>query len=120
MPRFGIPNRESGGRIGQIAQVNWRRGLFRLWLLLSAAWIMGWTVYIVVIGIKDGFKSFGDLFAIPVLLIGPPVRSFCLGWWRDGPFVGSRQISGLNSTLTKGQQQSGRCNARSASRVNRS
>ena len=79
MPRFGIPNRERAGRIGQIAQVNWRRGLFRVWLLLSAAWIMGWTVYIVVIGIKDGFQSFGDLFAIPVLLIGPPVALFLFG-----------------------------------------
>ena len=79
MPRFGIPNRESGGRIGQIAQVNWRRGLFRVWLLLSAAWIMGWTVYIIVNGIKDGFQSFGDLFAIPVLLIGPPVALFLFG-----------------------------------------
>ena len=74
---FPIANR--AGRIGQIAQVNWRRGLFRLWLLLSAAWIMGWTVYIVVIGIKDGFQSFGDLFAIPVLLIGPPVALFLFG-----------------------------------------
>ena len=79
MPRFGIPNREPGGRIGQIAQVNWQRGLFRVWLLLSAAWIMGWTVYIIVNGIKDGFQSFGDLFAISVLLIGPPVALFLFG-----------------------------------------
>jgi hypothetical protein len=79
MPRFGIPNRESGGRIGQSAGVNWQRGLFRVWLLLSAAWIMGWTVYIVVNGIRDGFQSFGNLFAIPVLLIGPPVALLLLG-----------------------------------------
>jgi len=79
MPRFGIPNRESGGRIGQIAQVNWQRGLVRVWLLLSSAWVMGWVVYLVVNGIEVGFQSFGDLFAIPVLLIGPPVALFLFG-----------------------------------------
>jgi hypothetical protein len=82
MPRFGIPNRESGGRIGQIAQVNWRRGLFRVWLLLSAAWFMGWTVYIVVNGIKDGFQSFGDLFAIPVFVDWTACRA--LSVWGGG------------------------------------
>ena len=78
MPRFGIPNREPDGRIGQIAQVNWRRGLFRVWLLLSAAWIMGWVVYLVINGIKDGFQN-PSLFAIPILLIGPPVALLLFG-----------------------------------------
>jgi len=79
MPPFGIPNRERSGRLGQIAQVNWQRGLFRVWLLLSAAWVMGWIVYLVVNGIKYGFGNFGDLFAIPVLLIGPPIALLLFG-----------------------------------------
>jgi hypothetical protein len=40
---------------------------------------MGWIVYLVVNGIKDGFQSFGDLFAIPVLLIGPPIALLLFG-----------------------------------------
>ena len=40
MPRFGIPNQGHHQRFREIAQVNWRRGLFRVWLLLSAAWTM--------------------------------------------------------------------------------
>ena len=37
-------------------QVNWRRGLLRVWLLLSAAWIMGWAVYLIIYGIRAGSK----------------------------------------------------------------
>lgn len=76
MRRFGV-HREFDEKGSPAKPVNWRRGLFRVWLLLSAAWIMGWTVYIVVNGIKDG--SFGDLFAILVLLIGPPVALLLFG-----------------------------------------
>jgi hypothetical protein len=79
MPRFGIPNRNANQRIREIAQVNWRRGLFRVWLLLSAAWIMGWTVYLILNGIKDGVQRSGDLLAIPVLLVGPPIALLLFG-----------------------------------------
>ena len=79
MPRFGIPNRDANGRISQIARVNWRRGLFRVWLLLSASWIMGWVIYLAVNGIKDGFQSSRDWLAIPVLLIGPPIALLLFG-----------------------------------------
>lgn len=38
-------------RLGaKAAQVNWQRGLPRIWLLLSAAWIIGWTVNLIVEG----------------------------------------------------------------------
>src|SRR5262245_41095589 len=79
MPRFGIPNRKANKRIREIAQVNWRRGLFRVWLLLSAAWIMGWTVYLILNGIKDGVQRSSDLLAIPVLLVGPPIALLLFG-----------------------------------------
>jgi hypothetical protein len=25
--------------------IHWRRGLFRVWLLVSAGWVMGWTIF---------------------------------------------------------------------------
>ena len=79
MPRFGIPRRESDSRTNEITQVNWRRGVLRVWLLLSAAWIMGWIVYLILNGIQGGFKSSGDVLAIPVLLFGPPVALLLFG-----------------------------------------
>jgi hypothetical protein len=79
MPRFGIPHRESDERANKVIQVNWRRGLLRVWLLLSAAWIMGWVVYLIIYGIRAGFQSSGDFLAIPVLLIGPPIALFLFG-----------------------------------------
>ena len=78
-PGDGTPNRNANQRIHEIAQVNWRRGLFRVWLLLSAAWIMGWTVYLILNGIKDGVRRSGDLLAIPFLLVGPPIALLLFG-----------------------------------------
>lgn len=77
--RFGIPRRESDEQANAIVQLNWRRGLFRIWLLLSAAWIMGWIVYLILYGIRGGFHGAGDLLAIPVLLIGPPIALLLFG-----------------------------------------
>ena len=79
MPHFGIPRRASDKRVNKGTQVNWRRGLFRVWLLLSVAWILGWIVYLVLEGIKGGFQSFGGFLAIPVLLIGPPIALLLFG-----------------------------------------
>jgi hypothetical protein len=79
MARFGIPRRGSDEQANNIAQINWRRGLLRVWLLLSAAWIMGWIVYLIIYGIQGGFKSPGDLLAIPVLLVGPPIALLLFG-----------------------------------------
>jgi len=42
-------------------------------LLVSAVWIMRWTVYLILFGIQGGFQRSGDLLALPVLLFGPPV-----------------------------------------------
>lgn len=79
MPRFGIPSQEFPQRAGQTARVNWRRGLFRVWLLLSASWIMGWIVYLTINGIKDGLRNSTDPLAIAVLLIGPPIALLLFG-----------------------------------------
>ena len=79
MQRFGIPRRDSDEQANKVMQVNWRRGLVRVWLLLSAAWIMGWVVYLIIYGIRAGFQSSGDFLAIPVLLIGPPIALLLFG-----------------------------------------
>jgi len=48
-------------------------------MLISAAWIMGWLVYLILYGIQGGFRSTADLFPIPVLLIGPPIALLLFG-----------------------------------------
>jgi hypothetical protein len=63
MSHFGIPKQGRQQRLRDIAQVNWRRGLFRVWLLFSAAWMMGWIVYLIINGIMDGLQSSGNLLA---------------------------------------------------------
>jgi hypothetical protein len=80
MARFGIPRRASDIQVNEPSKaVNWRRGLIRVWLLLSAAWIMGWAVYLILFAIQVGFKNSHDFFAIPVLLFGPPIALFLFG-----------------------------------------
>jgi hypothetical protein len=79
MPRFGIPRRDFDEQDSNILKINWRRGLLRVWLLLSAAWIMGWIVYLIIYGIQSGFQSSGDFLAILVLLIGPPIALMLFG-----------------------------------------
>ena len=79
MQRFGIPRRELYEQAKEIAQINWRRGLLRIWMLLSAAWIMGWIVYLILYGIQGGLRDATDLFPIPVLLLGPPIALLLFG-----------------------------------------
>ncbi len=72
---FGIPRRS----VDTPEPVNWRRGLFRLWVLISAAWIMGWTIYLGLEGIQGGLTTTGDLLRLPVLLFGPPMALLLFG-----------------------------------------
>ena len=50
MHHFGVPRRGFDAKSGieanktKVAQVQWRRGLIRAWMLASAAW-MGWIVF---------------------------------------------------------------------------
>ena len=61
------------------AQVNWRRGFFRVWLLASGAWIMSWVLWLMIYGISRGFRDMHEVFAVPVLLFGPPVALMLFG-----------------------------------------
>jgi hypothetical protein len=56
-----------------------RRGLFRIWLLLSAGWIMSWVIDLLLGILRDGFKA-SDLLVIPVLLFAPPIALLIFGF----------------------------------------
>jgi hypothetical protein len=53
--------------------------MFRIWLLFSAAWMMGWIIHLLMFGIQGGFKTIGDYLAIPILLFGPPIALLVFG-----------------------------------------
>jgi hypothetical protein len=83
MQNLGIPRRPTDAK-GSEKPLNWRRGLFRIWLLISAAWILAWTIELILNGIQGGFKTASDFVELPVLLFGPPIAVFILavaaGW----------------------------------------
>jgi hypothetical protein len=93
MVRYGIPRRPLSANENQYP-VNWRRGLFRVWLLFSAAWMMGWIIYLIVFGLQGGFKTVSDLLAIPVLLIGPPIALLLFGVAAGWAFRGFKAENG--------------------------
>jgi hypothetical protein len=91
MAKFGMPRRiPDHARANAPAEVNWRRGLFRVWLLLSAAWIICWTLYWLLYGIQVGFQNISGVLAIPVLLFIPPIVLLLLGWATGWAFRGFR------------------------------
>jgi len=90
-----FPRRHYGLNDNTPAQINWRRGLFRVWLLLSIAWIMGWMVYLIIYGIQGGFKDLRDFLVLPVLLFGPPVALLLFGAaarWAFQGFVPDKNV----------------------------
>lgn len=76
---YGIPRRAFGVNDNEKMLINWRRGLFRVWLLMSAAWLMGWIIYLIMHGIQGGLQTTADVLEIPVLLFGPPVALLLFG-----------------------------------------
>lgn len=94
MHHFGVPRRGINAKTGidangtKAGQVHWRRGLLRVWLLVSAAWIMGWIVYLILNGIQGGFQGPSEIIAIPVLLFGPPVALLLFGLMAGWAFRG--------------------------------
>ena len=88
MPRFGVHVRDLNDAARTVAPINWRRGLLRVWLLISAAWIMGWIVYLILYGIQGGFHAPAEFIAIPVLLLGPPIALLLFGLMAGWAFRG--------------------------------
>lgn len=70
-------NRPNFVERGKSAPINWRRGIFRLWVLASAAWIMGWLIYFA-IDYTSG-ASTEQLVVAPIVLFGPPVALLLFG-----------------------------------------
>jgi hypothetical protein len=70
--------------------INWRRGLFRVWVLFSGAWIMGWTIHLTMFAIRNGVHTTGDVLVIAVLLLGPPVALLVFGIASGWAFRGFR------------------------------
>ncbi len=60
------------------APINWRRGMFRLWILASAAWIMGWVILFAIEFIR-GESTTHDMLAVPIMLFGPPAALLLFG-----------------------------------------
>jgi hypothetical protein len=78
MPLYSIPRRPFRPEASQPAAVNWRRGLFRVWLLISVGWIMAWAIQLIMSSLEGRFPG-SDFLAVPVLLFGPPVALLIFG-----------------------------------------
>ncbi len=94
MARFGIPRRAMGVNDNEQTLINWRRGLFRVWVLLSVAWLMGWIIFLIMHGLQGRLQTTGDFLEIPVLLFGPPVALLLFGVAAGWAFRGFK-VDGL-------------------------
>jgi hypothetical protein len=74
----GVHARSFSPQVRELPRINWRRGRFRIWLLLSAAWIMAWTIDLILWTLRFGMET-GDVAAVPVLLFGPPMALLVFG-----------------------------------------
>ena len=59
--------------------LDWRRGMFRLWLLVSAAWIMSWGIYLTLSAVAGPLIRPEDFLSIPIVLFGPPLAFLLCG-----------------------------------------
>lgn len=78
MPNFGLSRRDSLD-VSNSGEMNWKRGLFRIWILISAGWIMGWTIYLLLEGVQGSLSSKGDFVEVPILLFAPPIALWLFG-----------------------------------------
>jgi hypothetical protein len=66
-------------RLRNAISINWNRGAFRLWALVSLAWIMGYALYSIISNFEDGLWNAAAI-KIPVALCGPPVALLVIGF----------------------------------------
>jgi hypothetical protein len=78
--------------------INWRRGLFRLWLLVSAGWVMGWTIYLIMYSVQGGYSGNRHFVTIPILLLAPPLALFIFGVATGWAFQGFQAEDDERST----------------------
>jgi hypothetical protein len=98
MPSYGIPRRSSSPQVKELAPFNWRRGLFRMWLLLSVGWIMSWSNYLIMYVLQGRFTR-NDFLVIPVILFVPPVALLLFGIVTRWAFRGFQVVE--NSVATR-------------------
>lgn len=94
MSLYRGPRRTFSDRKNEPLNVNWRRGLFRVWALVSAAWVMAWAIYLIMYAIRVGLKTAGDFLVIPVMLFGPPVALLAFGVAAGWAFRGFKTDDG--------------------------
>jgi hypothetical protein len=88
MPSYRIPRRPFSPESGERTAINWRRGMIRIWILVSTAWIMGWIIYFTIEGIESGFRLTGKALSVPVVLFGPPIALLVFGFAARWAFHG--------------------------------
>jgi hypothetical protein len=91
MPAYGIPSRSFTPQVKELARFNWRRGLFRIWLLLSVGWLMSWTNYLIIYVLEGRFTK-SDFLAVPIILFAPPVALLIFGISARWAFRGFRVV----------------------------
>jgi hypothetical protein len=72
MPLYGIPRRAFRPEAGEPTPINWRRDMFRVWLLMSAGRVMSWVIYLLTHTLEGRFPG-SDFLVVPILLFDPPV-----------------------------------------------
>jgi hypothetical protein len=92
MPLYSVRRRTFNSP--NVEPVNLRRGMFRIWVLMSAAWIMGWVIYLIMYGLRGGFQVTGEVLVVPVLLLGPPVALMLFGLGAAWAFRGFKVDEG--------------------------
>lgn len=89
MPLYSFPRRSFSPQVVEPMPINWRRGLLRVWLLVSAAWIMAWTIYLIMFAVMKGM-TIRDILVMPILLLGPPIALLIFGIAARWAFRGFR------------------------------
>jgi hypothetical protein len=87
--------------------VNWRRGMFRLWILASSAWVMGWLIYFA-IKFMSGEFSTPHIPVVPVVLLGPPLALLLFGLgtrWAMRGFEADQTESSLQRNASANPRQ---------------
>jgi hypothetical protein len=91
-------------RFAESAPLDWRRGMFRLWLLVSAAWIMGWAIYLILSAIAQALTSPEDFLAIPIVFFGPPIALLLCGLAATWAVRGFKFREPEQKITTKGEE----------------
>lgn len=87
MGRFGIP--QSSSAQGEAPPpINWRRGLLRVWMVLSAGWIMSWLILVGLEVLRGETISRNHVADITLVLLGPPVALLLFGLGTGWAFRG--------------------------------